>query len=573
MKLSRPTRFNLVPKGAITLSPADHIATGGEGSVYRKGDLVVKLYSDPLKMRRDGMEGKIRALVALSHPYMVAPQGLACEGTGSPAGYYMPYAPGEPLARVFTNDFRNRTGFGDRDAITLAARMLEVVDFAHSRQAIMADANELNWLMASSRSGPEPRVLDVDSWAIDRWPATAIMPSIRDWRSPGFGRESDYFAWGVVTFQLFTGIHPYKGTLAGYKPSDLERRMRDQKSVFASGIRLNRAVRPFSCIPRDLLDWYEAAFQRGIRSKPPVPRSGAAAASRTVRTGRVSVSPHGTLHYERLYDGKDPAVRIFPCGVILLQSGALWDISRQRVIGSAPAQDCEVISAPEGWLVAGIRNQGVQAEYINGTSLATTKLQLSARGTRLVRSINRLFLVTGSGLTELEVRLFGRPILAAGRTWGAQTQSTHWFDGVGVQDTLGATYVIAPFGTDSCAQVRVRELDGLKPVAAIAGPRFITVLGLNRQGEYRRIELAFDRFYSRYTASEVLADSGELNLTALPTGVVAAILMDGEIKISVPSNGTVKKVADRDIAADMTLAAVGERVVFLRGGQVWSVRM
>jgi hypothetical protein len=83
-----------------------------------------------------------------------------------------------------------------------------------------------------------------------------MMASIRDWHTPKVGIETDRFALAVVTFQVYTGIHPYRGTLDGYKRTEMERRMKEKKSVFTTGVRLNQAVRDFSCIPSPLLAWY-----------------------------------------------------------------------------------------------------------------------------------------------------------------------------------------------------------------------------------------------------------------------------------------------------------------------------
>ena len=344
MMLNRTTKFDLGTKGVISLSPADHLATGGEGSVYRKGDLVIKLYADPDRMLREGLADKITALSGLVHPYVVAPMGVVRTSQGKPVGTFMKHVTGEPLARMFTNDYRARSGFGDRDAVILAAGMLDVLDFAHGRHAYLADANELNWLARPGPQAMEPRIIDVDSWAIGRWPATAMMPSIRDWSSPQVGQSSDYFAWGVVTFQLFTGIHPYKGMLAGYKPGDMERRMKDGQSVFAPGVRLNRAVRPFTAVPADLLDWYHSTFTGKHRTKPPRPQFGApVTVARHARSARVAVTSQGTLRYTCLYDGADRAVQLYTCGLARLSSGALYDIDRRRVIMTGTPPQSHVI--------------------------------------------------------------------------------------------------------------------------------------------------------------------------------------------------------------------------------------
>ena len=577
MKIGKATQLTLEGRGVLTLRPNDHVATGGEGSIYRSASTVVKLYTDPAKMVRDGMAEKIKLLANITHPYVVGPQGLVLDGHNNPIGYYMPFAEGEPLSRVFTSDFRQRMAFDDGHAAILVDRMRETVKAAHGHGATLVDANELNWLaQVGGKSGPEPRVLDVDSWAIGRWPATVIMPSIRDWRAKKFDASSDWFAWGIVTFQVFTGIHPYKGMLDGYKPAELERRMKDGVSVFAPGVRLNRAVRDFNCIPSVLLNWYEATFQQGNRGAPPSPFDKAVTAAPTARVLRVVTTASGSLSFSKLFgEPNDPAMRLFPCGVVLLKSGRLFDLASKRFISRATAMECEVVKIGNDWLKADIGTHAQwEFSYINGTSLSEEPLTLQAKGQKLVRYENRLFLVTDQGLGELKLMHLGmKSILSIGQTWGVMINSTRWFDGVGIQDAMGATFLVAPFGENACAQMRIRELDGLKPVAAKAGNRFVSIICLNKSGDYRKIDLTFDRDYKSYSMKEEAAQSPDLNLTILPKGVCASIADDGELIIFVPTNGSVNKVADKGVTTDMILGNWGDKVIYLQNDDVWSLTL
>jgi hypothetical protein len=526
-------------------------------------------------MRRDGMPAKIALLTGLQHKYIVAPQGLVTTESGQPIGYYMPAVDGEALSRIFTNDFRQREGFGDNDASKLVDRMHQAVQFAHNQGATMVDANELNWLVTlSQKDGPQPKAIDVDSWAIDRWPATVIMPSIRDWHSKTQSFRTDWFAWGIVTFQVYTGIHPFKGTLTGYKRNDMEARMKANASVFAPGVKLNHAVRDFSCIPLDLLNWYEATFQHGERAFPPSPFQNTGIVARVTTIQRTVLTTTGSLKYERLLARtSDEAIRIFPCGVVLLASGRLYDLSTKRDIGMATSRDCEVISVDGGWVKADWVNQQLAFSYISTTNGVEQPLSLPLQGHKLVRYENRLFVVTDQGLTELNLKLFARPILAVGKTWGAMVNSTRWFDGVGIQDTMGATYVFVPFGSDACAQVRVKELDGLVPIAAKAGNRFVAIMTLDQtSGQYRKVELTFGKDYKSYQIWQGDADTPDLNMANLPKGVSAIVAEDGVLNIFVPTSGALSKINDKDITTDMILGNWENVVVFIRKGAVWTVR-
>ena len=565
------TQVTLEGKGPLTLRQNDYHASGGEGTVYKISGMAIKIYNDPEKMARDNISGKINKLSTLVHPYISVPQGLVFS-SGKPIGFYMPFAEGEPLSRVFTNDFRTREGFADRDAVKLADRMRDIIRFAHDHGAILVDPNEFNWLAyLKGHDKPEPRIIDVDSWVIGKMPPmVAIVPSIRDWHTKGFNQLSDWFSWGVVTFQIFTGTHPYKGTLDGF--TNLEARMKANASVFSNGVRLNRAVRDFNCIPNALRDWYEETFQTGKRTIPPISFDTGVAKAAVTRVVKI-ITASGSLVFDKIYSKTgDEAVHIWPCGVVLLKSGELVELRLKRVIGQLNSTDGEVVKVDGGWLIADwIRGQVVYT-YVNESSLQSELLTLAVKSHHIFRSDNRLFVVTDGGLTEIFFKVMGKAIIAVGQTWGAMVNSTKWFDGVGIQDAMGAMYVIIPFSDKACTQVRIRELDGLKTVSAKAGNRYIVIVAADKNGEYHKIELVMSCDYTSYQASKTLVDSPDLNVALLPKGVGATIVDDGELIIFVSTSGVVSKVSDKYITTDITLANWDDRVLYIRKGEVWTVR-
>jgi hypothetical protein len=566
--------------GPVTLRPNDHIATGGEGSIFKVStDMVAKLYLEPEKMRQRGIDEKIRLLTKMKHRYIVSPRGLVVTPSGDAIGFYMLNVmanPGAfPMPQIFTNEFYQRQQFNSKHASTLVERVRETFSFAHQYGAIMVDPNELNWLGLFTGSDPEPRVVDVDSWAIGRWPATVVMPSIRDWHSKTFDARSDWFAWAILTFQIYTGIHPYKGTLDGYGRADLEGRMKKNASVFTPGVRLNRAVRDFSCIPGPLLGWYEAVFEKGERAEPPSPFDTGIAAPRAIQILRaVTTGKTGTLVFEKIVGyPKDPVTRVFYCGAALLNSNRLIDLKTKRQITTAQSPACEIIKTENGWLIGQLDRREASFIYVNENNLRAEDLQLRMQAHRVISHSNRMFVVTDQGLTEIKYNVFGEKLVAStGQTWGIMVNSTKWFDSLGILDAFGAKFAIVPFGDKSVAQVRVRELDGFQIVAGKAGHRFVSMIGLNKRGEYSKIELFFDQEYRTYKAWTDLTDGPELNLAILPKGVCATIVRDGELDIFVPTNGNVTKVEDKQITTDTFLSNWENLVIYIQNGEVWSVR-
>lgn len=574
MTRSGPIKVSLDGRGALVLRETDYVTSGGEGAIYRTGQTIVKLYNDPAKMSRDGMPDKIKMLARLQHAGIVAPQGLTFDEKRKPIGFYMPFVEGDPLSRVIVSDYRTRTGFDDADARTLAHAMYDVVSYAHSKKALLVDANELNWLVNFTKgSAPQAIVIDVDSWAIGRWPATVIMPSIRDWQAKDFGDDTDWFAWGIVSFQVFTGIHPFKGRMDGYKPGDMIQRMKDNASVFAAGVRLPHSVREFSCIPGPLLDWYQATFQQGARGQPPSPLDTAKPAV-AARVLRAITTATGGLVFEKLFDrAGDPAIRIWANGAVLLASGEVADIATGKKINNHVESDAEVVRLENGnWFIAETRfgDPYYTVRVPDGAQLGQT-ISLATR--RFFRMGERLFAVTDREMVELEVRDLGRPVITTGKRWMIRVKSTTWLEDIAVQDIFGSAFLIIPVGTDGVVQLRVPELDGANIVAGKAGIRFAAFTVLARDGSYRKVELTFDKTITGYKAWSGPADSADLNMGILPRGVVGTIVNDGELAIVVPSTGAVNKIADRGITTALKLASWGEKLVYIADGAVWQLRV
>lgn len=573
--IKKATRVMLEGRGEVTLKPTDYITQGGEGAIYRKDKHVIKLYLNSAKMTQSGHAEKVRLLAKkLHHPSIVAPTGAVFDGTGTPIGFYMPFVSGEAFPRLFTNDWRDQHGFAIPSTIALAEQMHEVVGYAHRQDALMADANELNWLAdVGDIKKPIPYIIDVDSWQIDHFKAAVIMPSIRDWHSQGSSKETDWFAWGIVTFNLFTGIHPYKGALDGYKVGELERRMKDNASVFQRGVRLNKAVRDFSNIPGPLLDWYDATFTQGVRTTPPSPTQTGKTNTQFGKLLRMVTTATGGLVYRKLFEKVgEVVVSIWPCGVVKTDQGNLYDVKSQKLIGHVTGNRIAVVARPGGWLVVE-ENLGHWLWRFIERSGKEFSLSFPLMFTSVIRSDERLFAVTENELIEVDLHQFTNPRLTHKSRWQIMGQSTSWYSGIGVSNVLGALHLIVPFKESAVAIVRTPELDNVRVVNAKAGLRYVEVVTLNQTGDYEAIGFSFSEDHRGYTLHRRTVDSPEQNLTILPKGVTAEIPTDGTLVITVPRSGVEKRVDDKDLATDMQLARIGDQVVYRKDGALWSLSM
>lgn len=561
MQITKPTQLTLEGRGIITVRPNDHVATGGEGSVFKVSNTILKIYLDSTKMIADDMPAKVRSLSTLSHPGILAPKGIITER--SPIGFYMDFAQGNPLTPYFATDFRNQNGIDNAKTLKIVQEMREIYAYAHSNKAVLVDANELNWIVANDLS---PKAIDVDSWAIGKWPAKVVMPSIRDWHSKTFNELTDWFSWGVVTFQLFTGIHPYKGTLQGFARGAMVDRMKANASVFSSGVKLNNAVRDFRAIPEPLRIWYKETFQDGKRSLPPLSFQSVVA----VPIVQKSIKSSQKLSHKLVYDGAlDPIVKLFYCGLGLTQSGKIVQVSSGKVILGSQSKDAEVISANNGWLIFSAGT----FTWVNTTSLEAFAVSITSNFSHAIAYKNRMFVVSERGLSELSLMMFSVPLLSAGTTWTTLPNATRWFNGCGVSDVIGAIYLILPFGDSSCANVRAKELDGLMPVAAYLGDRFFSCISVNRAGDYIKSEFSFDENYRDYVYWEGRSDIPALNIAVLQKGICSTITEDGVLNLFALRNpGQIMKINDPLIEMDMKLVNMREEIYYLKEGNVYSLK-
>lgn len=253
----------------VTLSDTtDFIYSGGEGAVYGKGSYVYKIYHDVTKMLP---LGKIDELKKLNKTNILKPLEVLTDKNGKTIGFTMDWIKNTvAMCRAFTNDFLKREGITlEMQNILVKNIKQDIQNVIHPNSCLQVDGNEMNYLL-STKDFTIPYFIDVDSYQTPSYPATAQMLSIKDWHTKEFNEFTDWFAFAIVTFQLYTGIHPFKGMHPGYKPNDFEQRMKDNVSVFNKDVKYPASVRNFNLIPTNYKDWYYKLFEKGERLEPPL---------------------------------------------------------------------------------------------------------------------------------------------------------------------------------------------------------------------------------------------------------------------------------------------------------------
>lgn len=547
-------------KGKVELNADDFVAQGGEGSIYIQGDLAYKIYNDPARMIP---AAKIQELSVLTLPSIVRPQEVLLNSAHTPIGYTMrPIKDVTALCQLFTRAFRERKGLLPESMPALVQKLREGVAYVHRHGMLIVDLHEMNFLIDLPLK--EVLFIDVDSYQTPSFPATALMDSIRDRHTKGFHQNTDWFAFGIVSFQLFVGIHPFKGK----HPDglDLDARMVGNISVFNKAITLPKVCYPFQVIPQAYRDWYEAIFEKGNRCPPP-----------DTMQQTIYVSPPISSRIENVHLSVREVQR-FPARIVapfMLGSGFGAVTTEGVVFGRQRlAQTAEVMVAFTP------RMQRPIAAWREGDRLRLHDLMSDhAVITELVGAGGmeyggRLYVNHGTAFHEVQFLELPNGIQATLKQVGnALRHGTQLFDGVGVQRAPGACFITVFPQAGVCHTIRIPALDAYRIVNARYRNQVLMVIG-SANGRYDRLIFRFDPEYRAWDL-RMEADVAEidLNFVTLDNGVCIR-MVEGELELfSHRCNAIGLRRVSASGMEDARLFHVGVQVFCTRGDTLYSLTM
>lgn len=561
------TRYYVQGGGEVRLDKSDFKAQGGEGSIYVKGAHAYKVYTDPLRAIRPA---KLQELSALTLPNIIRPLAILLDARGRIAGYSMravgrAYA----LCQLFPRAFRQRNNLTHEAALRLVRRVQEGVSHAHSKGILVVDLNEMNFLVAEDFS--EVYFIDVDSYQTLSFPASALMESVRDRHARTFDTGSDWFSFAVVSFQTFVGIHPYKGN---YPPmqglSDvgqkLDARMRANVSVLSPGVTVPASCLPFSVIPPAYLDWYRAVFDEGKRLPPPADALAAVALAAPAPTDRIESSLFEVVEV-RDYDDE------------IVRHDELVTVTRSSVhfggeTFAKPSADALVVVTPRlRHLVAAYIDRG--APRLRDLT-ADRDLPLPFGGEEFALCGGGLYVKQGEQIFAVEfLELRGEVLPGVRAAANVMMNSTRMFEGLAVQNLMGAHYASLLPEPGVCHQVRLPELDGYQLLDARLCRNVLLAVGA-RGGRYDRLVFRFADDFGSYD-SRLTPDvsTPDINFTVLDTGIVLHLTDEGALELFSRRRGApdVQTFQDPCVGGDARLFHTGAQALVARGAKLYKFTM
>jgi len=550
-----------VGRGRIRLETSDFLAQGGEAAVYVKGDRAFKVYHDPSKMVP---AAKLQELSALDHAALVRPEAVLLDRKDQPVGYAMRrIASAHVLCELFNRAFRDRKAV-TTDAVLALVRQLQAgVRHVHERGVLIVDLNEMNFLLDSTLRALH--FIDVDSYQTRSFPATAIMESIRDRHATTFSRETDWFSFAVVAFQMLTGIHPYKGKHPVLK--DMDARMLANVSVLHPEVKVPPVCQPFSVIPPLYLAWFRSIFDEGKRCAPP-----------DERTGPVLVVPQ-----MQVLAGSDGLqvreVQRFVATVLqpLLTAGPRTALTADGLYAHGvrhpvPADARVVLTPRMNHLVAAWIENGALVLYDVERKFRMAA-GIAAEG--LTAFAERLYIKQGPSLASIDLLELPSGLRATPQpVANVMEHATRLFDGLALQDVLGSCWATLFPQPGHTYSVRLGELDGARVVDARFDGGVLLVLAF-RGGRYDRLIFRFGPRYADYDL-RVTHDVTpmELNFVTLDSGVCVHLTEAGDLEVFRREKGSAAVKVVRDVGLDgVRLFRQGTQVLGVRGPAVYELSL
>jgi hypothetical protein len=551
------------PVKDVNLVENDFICEGGEGKIYGKGDTIYKIYSDPSKMIPSG---KIQELSVLNTDNILAPKSIITDPKGKEIGFIMRWQKDTvALCKLFTNDFRNRFNVTEDMVSKLVENTKKEIAWVHQQGSyLQVDGNEMNYLV-DSKNFTIPKLIDVDSFKTPSFHPTAQMLSIKDFHTNGFSELTDWFAFAIVSCQLFIGIHPFKGTHPAFKKFDLEGRMKANVSIFNSDVRLPGTVRNLSTIPSNYKEWFVKLFERGERDYPP-------GSMGNVFNVAVMVPSIGSNHFdiEFVAEYDDNIIRykdgyVFTTKQIVKGKDKIYLNSISvEIVNSIPYHQ-----AVKVWIEGNL----FKAQMVTGTTIQT-----GAIGEDKMVFGDSVFIKSGDKLTEYEFTNLGaNTVCSVASSITVMPNSTKLFNGIVYQDVLGLP-VFMIFGKSEnkntmCLQYRFIELKGYQVLEA-KHEGAILIIVASKGGKFDTFVYKLGQTYPEYSY-ECETDTGYYvpNFTVLENGICICITPDDEVRIfnrrmDAPD---VKVIKDPAVNFDMKLCKDGMKVMYRLGKKLYKL--
>ena len=561
---------------SVDLNKNNFVTSGGEGNIHIIGNTVYKI-TKPAKMIPDG---KIKELSQITTAHIITPKDIILKDKKA-YGYTMKAVPSQsiPLAKILPKGYRNREGISSQHMVDMVGKMIKEIAHIHSKKGFLqVDGNELNYMVTKDHKSVY--FIDVNSYQTPHYPANAIMSSIRDWSTNDLSQLTDAWSFAIISFYMFTAIHPFKGRHPDFANSKQlmidnmtnHKSVLDKKTIFPHG----PIYYPFeNYVPGGkngaFWQWYQALFVKGERHPIPVGFQGQI---NVVAHKPTVIRSSDGLKITKIKKYDSSIVAYYNCaGQVVITKNNIYHNGRpfKRITTNIPKIGATTFST-------------VIASYTDNGYFATQNLEINAKYhihnvfcDNMMAYKSLVYIQDHGHIYEVQYiestdrKAVFKPVATI------MPMATKMFDGVVVQNMFD-TIQISVFPNEGVhRQVSIPELNKYKIVDAKYDSKVLMVVGFNRDKKcYDRLVFRFSPNWKTYDCRKIAdVPISILNFTVNNKGICVCINEEDKLEVFLnqEDNLLLKIIESANIKQDMCLYSVDHEIQFTHGDTLYSLTM
>lgn len=511
-----------VEKYNNTVELPKNCVSGGEGDVYIKDNWAYKIYHDKSKSLT---KGKFEELNKLELSNIIKPESLLYDNQHNVIGYMMKAINNcYSLSRLITNDFRNQHNISNDSIYKILQKMRETIEHIHQKGCLIVDGNEMNYLV--DENFENVYFIDVDSYQTKSYPANAYSNSTLDPlidKTKNFSKESDWFAFGIISCSLLVGIHPFKGNYKGtsitVKKGDIRKRMEFKRSIFNPKVVVNSAVRDFSLIPNHYKNWYNNLFEKGLRNSAPLDIFSSKANNKIA--SKIAT-----------FNEKVKSINIYENDLNILDfvmhENLMFVKDEKKFINIKTKESFKYKNKESNIVFINNIPHLIKADKtVKMMNLDTKEIIDTNIGSDNVFVIsNRIYTSFNNKLSELKL-IFNKMCIE--NSWEVIKENLDFFENIFIQKIGNRNIIYIPYEQSACAIINMPELEGYKVINAMYKNRILNLV-VYKNSKYERLIIKFNDIIKSYKIIyKEETDILSINATTLINGVFLSIINDEQI--------------------------------------------
>lgn len=550
----------------------DFVSQGGEGKIYKKNNLIYKIFIDSNSMTPIN---KINELCKMNSQYILNPINILLNEKNKQIGYTMNYISNSlPICKLFSNEFRKKNKIEIDSDMNIIEHITKITkDEIHKNNCLIVDTNEFNFLISEIDDFKKAYFIDTNSYQTPSYPATAIMLNIRDWSvGNNFNTLSDWYSLGILFFQILTGIHPFRGnhpkyTKEKYGDNILKQRMIDNISVFDKNVSLPNKIRDFNNIPKNYLNWFINIFQNGKRLNPP--EFGGNIIVLPIITKEIFGSNNFIIDLFKEFDSDIIFSRISNGNMVVKTQNKIYFNSLSFNVnkeGYKYKNDIDIIFSKNNFypILIKLENNILKIKDIKNDIILQEFI-----GEKYFVYENRIFLKNEENLYEIIIEELGNKLLPHVLvTHQIMPNSSNFLTNLIYQNILGKPFFTIPLNK-SIETISIKELENYSIIDGKYDNNILVIIG-HKNGKYDRF--TFIKNNDKFNLIDLENDISDLNInfTTLDNGLCLFMKEDG---LNIFNGSKKLKIHDNSLDDNCILCKNNLQAMFYKDNKLYNFKM